>query len=165
VTGLVFQVGPEWPFWPILAINTGGHAVVLGALALIARAWRPLQPLYQSFRRDWTQVSFGLFLFAGFVFGGRDYQEDPRLTLFVLLPPVIVVLGALAYLRSANKAQRLLALLIGLVLAVGVRAAGGKLFYAEYALLLGAIMAIPALVELLPPRDRPRTELPRPIEP
>jgi hypothetical protein len=165
ITGLVFEVGPEWPYWPQFAIIVGSFALVLGALALSARAWRPLQPLYQSFRHDWTQLSFGLFLFVGFLFAGIDFEEDPRPTLFVILPPLVIVLGALAYLLSANKAQRLLAMLVSLVVAVGVRVAGGKLYYAEYALQAAAIIAIPALLELLPPLDGSRTELPRPIEP
>jgi hypothetical protein len=165
ITGLVFEVGPEWPYWPQFAITTGSHALVLGALALSARAWRPLQPLYQSFRRDWTQLSFGLFLSAGVLFGSIDHEEDPRLTLFVLLPPLIILLGAMAYLLSASKAQRILAMLISLVLAVGVRVADGKLFYGEYALQMAAIISIPALLEFLPPLDPSRTGLPRPIEP
>lgn len=165
ITRLVFDVGPEWPYWPQFAITTGSHALVFGALALSARAWRPLQPLYQSFRRDWTQLSFGLFLSAGVLFGSIDHEEDPRLTLFVLLPPLIIMLGALAYLVSANKAQRLLALLISLVAAVGVRAADGKLFYSEYALQMAAITFIPALLELLPLLDHSPTELARPIQP
>jgi hypothetical protein len=165
ITRLVFEVGPEWPFWPQFAITTGSHALVLTALALSARAWRPLHPLYQSLRRDWTQLSFGMLLSAGFLFGIIDHEEDPILTLFVFLPPVIIVLGALAYLLGASKAQRILAMLISLVLAVGVRAAEGKLFYGEYALQMAAIMSIPALLEFLPPLDRSRNELPRPIEP
>jgi hypothetical protein len=164
ITGLVFEVGPEWPFWPQFAITTSSHALVLGALALSARAWRPLHPLYQSFRRDWTQLSFGLFVFVGRLFGGIDHQEDPSLTLFVLLPPLIIVLGALAYLLSSTKSQGILALLISLALALGVRVVGGKLFYAEYALQMAAIIAIPALLELLPPQDRSRSHLPHPIE-
>jgi hypothetical protein len=165
LTQRVFEVGPEWPYWPRFVINTGSHALVLSALALSARAWRPLQPLYQSFRRDWTQLSFGLFLSVGILFGSIDRQEDPSLTLFVLLPPLIVLLGALAYLLSSNKAHRILAMLISLALAVGVRVADGKLFYGEYALEMAAICSLPALLELLPSLDRSRAELPRPIEP
>jgi hypothetical protein len=165
ITGLVFEVGPEWPFWPQFAISTGSHALVLSALALCARAWRPLQSLYQSFRRDWTQLSFGLFLSVGALFGAIDHEEDPRLTLFVLLPPLVVVLGALAYLLSTHKAQRILAMLISLGLALSVRLADGKGFYVEYAVQMAAIIAIPALLEFLPPPDRSRTTLPRPIEP
>jgi hypothetical protein len=165
ITGLVFEVGPEWPYWPQFAITTGSHVLVLSALALSARAWRPLQSLYESFRRDWTQLSFGLFLFGGVLFGGIDHQEDPRLTLVVLMPPVIILFGALACLLSANKAARILAMLISLVLAVSVRVAGGKFFYAEYALQMAAIISIPALLEFLPPLDRSRAKLPRPLVP
>jgi len=157
---LVFGIGPEWPFWPLLAIYVGNFALLLGALMLAARAWRPLQSLYQSIRRDWTQLSFGLFLFLGILFGSIDHEEDPALTLFVLLPPLIVSLGAFVGLRSAKKTWRILAMLISSGLAVGVRMAGGKLFYGEYAVQMMVIAFIPALLELLPPQNRTQAQPP-----
>jgi predicted ABC-type sugar transport system permease subunit len=164
IARLVFSVGPEWPYWPLFTVVVGSHALVLGALMLAARAWQPLQPLYHSLRRDWTRLSFGLFVLVSFLFGAIDHEEDPRLTLFVLLPPLIVALGALVCLRNTNKAQRILAMLIGLVLAVGLRALGGKPFYGEYAMQLAAIIFLPALLALLPPPNRSRTAPAEPVE-
>jgi len=160
---LVFEVGPEWPVWPQAMIAIGVFALTMGVLLLAARAWRPLWSLYQGVRRDWTRLSFGLFLGAGILFGLIEHEEDPALTAFVFLPSLIVSLGAFAYLRSATKAQRILALLTSLALAIGVRAAGGKLFYGGYGAVLGAIIFIPALLELLPSTGQSQAELSRPI--
>jgi len=157
---IVFEVGPEWPFWPQAMIAIGVFALTMGVLLLAARAWRPLRSLYQGVRRDWTQLSFSLFLGAGILFGLIDHEEDPALTVFVFLPSLIVLLGAFAYLRSATKAQRILAMLTSLALAIGVRAAGGKLFYGGYGAVLGVIIFIPALLELLPPADPSRAKPP-----
>jgi lipoprotein signal peptidase len=132
-------------------------------LLLAARAWRPLRSLYEGVRRDWTRLSFGLFVSAGILFGLIEHEEDPALTVFVFLPSLIVLLGAFAYLRSATKAQRILAMLISLALAIGVRAAGGKLFYGGYGAVLGAIIFIPALLELLPSTGQSQAEPSRTI--
>jgi hypothetical protein len=47
---------------------------------------------------------------------------------------------------------------------VGVRAAGGKLFYGQYAVQMAATILIPALMEFLPPLDRSYTGPPQTIE-
>jgi hypothetical protein len=160
---VVFEVGPEWPFLPQALIAIGACALTTGALLLAARAWRPLRSLYQGVRRDWTQLSFGLYLGAGILFGQIDHEEDPALTAFVFLPSLIVLLGAFACLRGATKAQRSLAMLISLALAIGVRAAGGQLFYGGYGAVVGAIIFIPALLALLPPPDQSSAAPPQPI--
>jgi hypothetical protein len=160
---VVFEVGPEWPVWPQAMIAIGVFALTMGVLLLAARAWRPLRSLYEGVRRDWTRLSFGLFVSAGILFGLIEHEEDPALTVFVFLPSLIVLLGAFAYLRSATKAQRILAMLISLALAIGVRAAGGKLFYGGYGAVLGAIIFIPALLELLPSTGQSQAEPSRTI--
>ena len=160
---VVFEVGPEWPFLPQAMIAIGVFALTMGVLLLAARAWQPLRSLYQGVRRDWTRLSFSLFLGGGILFGLIEHEEDPALTVFVFLPSLIVSLGAFVYLRSATKAQRILAMLISLALAIGVRAAGGKLFYGGYGAVLGAIIFIPALLELLPPTGQSQAEPARPI--
>jgi hypothetical protein len=159
----VFEVGPEWPVWPQVMIAIGVFALTIGVLLLAARAWRPLRSFYEGVRRDWTQLSFGLFVSAGILFGLIEHEEDPALTVFVFFPSLIVLLGAFVYLRSATKVQRILALLISLALAIGVRAAGGKLFYGGYGAVLGAIIFIPALLELLPSTGQSRAEPSRPM--
>jgi hypothetical protein len=111
---MVFTVGPEWPVLPQVLIAVGAFGLIVGILTLIARAWRPLHSLYRGIRQDWTRLSFGLFtgmlvLFGG---GGIDFDEDPIFTLNVFMPSLIVLAGALIYLRSTTKAQRILALLV-----------------------------------------------------
>ena len=156
VSSMVFTVGPEWPVLPQVLIAVGSFGLIVGILTLIARAWRPLHSLYRGIRQDWTRLSFGLFtgvlvLFGG---GGIDLDEDPIFTLNVFMPSLILLAGALIYLRSTTKTQRILALLVSLVLAVAVRVAVGKIFYATYGAVTGVIVLIPALLELMPRMDR-----------
>jgi hypothetical protein len=157
VSSMVFTVGPEWPVLPQVLIAVGAFGLTVGILTLIARAWRPFHSLYQDIRQDWTRLSFGLFtgvlvLFGG---GGIDHDEDPIFTLNVFMPSLIVLAGALVYLRSTTKAQRILALLVSLTLAVAVRVVGGKTFYGTYGAVVGVIVSIPALLGLLPRPAKP----------
>ncbi len=154
VSSMVFTVGPEWPVLPQVLIAVGAFGLTVGILTLIARAWRPLHSLYRGIRQDWTRLSFGLFPAVLVIFGGIDLDEDPIFTLNVFVPSLIVLAGALVYLRSTTKAQRILALLASLVLAVAVRVVVGKIFYATYGAVVGVIVFIPALLGLLPRMDR-----------
>ncbi len=154
VSSMVFTVGPEWPVLPQVLIAVGVFGLTVGILTLIARAWRPLHSLYRSIRQDWTRLSFGLFPAVLVIFGTVDLDEDPIFTLNVFVPSLIVLAGALVYLHSTTKAQRVLALLVSLTLAVAVRVVGGNIFYATYyatyGAVVGVIVFIPALLELLP---------------
>ncbi len=154
---LIFPRGSEWSAWGQILIVLSYSILACGLLLLTARRWRPLQPLYQGIRQDWTQLSFGLFPLAAVLFGGIDHEEDPTLTIYVIAPTIILALGALLYLRSTAKAQRILALLFSLLLAVSVRLVGGKLFYGLFGMIAAAIIFIPALLELLTPLDKPAT--------
>lgn len=149
VSSMVFTVGPEWPVLPQVLIAVGVFGLIVGILTLIARAWRPLHSLYRGIRQDWTRLSFGLFPAVLVIFGSVDLDEDPIFTLNVFVPSLIVLAGALVYLRSTTKVQRILALLVSLTLAVAVRVIGGKIFYGTYGAVIGVIVFIPALLELL----------------
>ena len=155
VSSMVFTVGPEWPVLPQVLIAVGAFGLIVGILTLIARAWRPLHSLYRGIRQDWTRLSFGLFTVVSVLFGGIDLDEDPIFTLNVFVPSLILLVGALVYLRSTTKAQRMLALLVSLILAVAVRVVGGKIFYGTYGAVVGVIVLIPALLELLPRPAQP----------
>jgi hypothetical protein len=152
VFSMVFTVGPEWPVLPQVLIAVGVFGLIVGILTLIARAWRPLHSLHRGIRQDWTRLSFGLFTGVLVMFGGGgiDLDEDPTFTLNVFVPSLIVLAGALVYLRSTTKAQRIMALLVSLVLAVAVRVVFGQIFYAMYGAMVGVIVFIPALLGLLP---------------
>ncbi len=154
VSSMVFTVGPEWPVLPQVLIAVGAFGLIVGILTLIARAWRPLHSLYRGIRQDWTRLSFGLFTVVSGLFGAIDLDEDPIFTLNVFVPSLILLVGALVYLRSTTKAQRILALLVSLVLAVAVRVVVGKIFYATYGAVTGVIIFIPALLDLLPQPSR-----------
>ena len=90
---------------------------------------------------------------SALMLGGVDYDEDPQLTLAVILPSVIVLLSAVAHLRSTNKTQRILSLLLGLLVAVAVSALR-HWFYLLYGAFLVGIVFLPALLESLRPQSK-----------
>jgi hypothetical protein len=94
-----------------------GFFVILTALiVLVARLLTPLHLLYQSVRQDWTRLSFGLFCYIAFATGFYGGDHPPPFGISVLLPTVIVVLGALLHLLSSTRRQRILALFLPPVL-------------------------------------------------
>ena len=123
--------------------------VVLATLVvLIARLLKPLQYLYQCIRQDWTLLSFGLFSYVAFAFGFYGGDHPLPFGPGVVLPSLIVVLGALMHLLSTNRRDRILALLFSLAL---LPAAGRLEEGWWYALLfLSAVVFMPALLKLLP---------------
>lgn len=84
---------------------------------------RRLSYLKWSAHRDWTQVSFilygGAMTALALLFNDYDSKET-----FVLASLMCLAAGAWFYLRSSLPWQRLLALLAGVTLALGVAAAG-----------------------------------------
>jgi len=82
-----------------------------------------------------------------------DYDEDPQLTLAVILPGVIVLLSAVAHLRSTNKIQRILSLLLGLIVAVAV-SIWRHWYYILYGVFLAGIVFLPSLLESLRPQSK-----------
>lgn len=122
--------------------------VLAGIVVLVARLLKPLRYLYQGIRQDWTLLSFGLFSYVAFVFGLFGGDHPPPFGISVLLPTLIIVFGALLHLLSANRRQRILALLLSLVLLVTVGGIGEDSWLAL--LFLIAVVFLPALLELLP---------------
>ncbi len=97
--------------------HEAGIALVVLALSAAAMAVVPaLRPFYANLRRDWTQLSYGLFVFTMFLLTGQDHDISPNLTLLVLLPGLIVFAGAALYLRLASPAWQVAALLASLLL-------------------------------------------------
>lgn len=133
-------------------ITVGAFALVLG-LIVLTRAWRSARLFYVRLRLDWTQLSFGLYVIAAIAFCGIDHEEDPELTLLVILPGVFVLLSALAYLRSQTKNQRVWSLLLGVVLVTTVSTAR-HWFFVLYGIISVTIIFLPALLELLPQRNK-----------
>ena len=130
------------------------YVLVPAAVLILMRTLGWLRPLYLRIRQDWTQLSFGLSVVSALMLSGVDYDEDPQLTLAVILPGVIVLLSAVAYLRSTNKSQRVLSLLLGLLVAVAVSALR-HWFYLLYGMLLAGIVFLPARLESSRPQGKP----------
>ena len=149
----VFGLGQEWPLFGQLVHDLAFFALVPAMVFVLMRTVRWLRPLYLRIRQDWTQLSFGLSVASAFMLSGIDHEEDPRLTLAVILPGVIVLLSAVAYLRSTNKIQRSLSLLLGLLVAVAVSALR-HWFYLLYGTILAGIVFLPALLESLRPQSK-----------
>jgi hypothetical protein len=144
---LLVQVGMN----SIIALST----IILVAALLLIRGRRSLQSLSSQIPRDWTPLSFGLSIVAATMFsGGGDHTEDPNLTLLVILPGVIIVLSALAYLRSRNKSQRIWSLVLGITLLIIVSTVR-HWFFILYGILAVEIVFLPALLELIPLQNKP----------
>ena len=149
----VFGLGQEWPLFGQLVHDLAFFALVPAMVFMLMRTVRGLRPLYLRIRQDWTQLSFGLSVVSAFMLSGADYDEDPQLTLAVILPGVIVLLSAVAYLRSPNKIQRVLSLLLGLIVAVAV-SIWRHWYYILYGVFLAAIVFLPSLLESLRPQSK-----------
>lgn len=146
---LVFPRGAEWPIVEQILILIASFTFVTAIVLLFAR-WVPLaRLLYRRVRSDWTQLSLALYFFDALIFSVIDHEEDPNLTVLVILPSVIVLLGALAYLRSRSKRQRLVSLLLGVVIA-SIASAARNGYYLSFGPALLTIPFLPALLEFLP---------------
>ena len=130
------------------------YVLVPAAVLMLMRRLGWLRPLYLRIRQDWTQLSFGLSVVSALMLSGVDYDEDPQLTLAVILPGVIVLLSAVAHLRSTNKIQRVLSLVLGLIVAVAV-SIWRHWYYILYGMFLAGIVFLPAVLELLRPQSKP----------
>ena len=92
--------------------------VVVG-VSILVTWWLPaFRPFYANVRRDWTLLSYGLYACTLFILGTHDSDESPVLNLWVLLPSLIGIAGALAHLRLASATRRIGALLLSM--SVGV---------------------------------------------
>jgi hypothetical protein len=149
----VFGLDQEWTMVGQFVQSLAFYVLVPAAVLLLMRRIGWLRPLYLRIRQDWTQLSFGLLIVGALMLGGVDYDEDPRLTLAVILPGVIVLSSAVAHLRSTNKTQRVLSLLLGLLIAVAV-GIWRHWYYILYGMFLAAIVFLPAVLELSRPPSK-----------
>jgi hypothetical protein len=107
----------------VWAIPDGGVSLILALAALhaiaFATAVRPLRPLYARIRKDWSQVSFGLYGAAPMMVG-FSFDMYRGAGLYVILGFLALAMGAWAYLRAGRPWQRLLALAGGVAVAASV---------------------------------------------
>ena len=149
----VFGLEQEWPLFGQLVQSLAFYVLVPVAVFMLMRRIGWLRPLYLRIRHDWTQLSFGLSVVSALMLSGVDYDEDPQLTLAVILPGVIVLLSAVAHLRSTNKIQRVLSLFLGLIVAVAM-SIWRHWYYILYGMFLAGIVFLPALLELSRPQSK-----------
>ena len=94
--------------------------VVLGLSILVTWRLPAFRPFYANVRQDWTLLSYGLYACTLFILGTHDSDESPVLNLWVLLPSLIGIAGALAHLRLASATRRtgilLLSMSVGVVI-------------------------------------------------
>jgi len=168
---LIIGVPPALRFIEVVhsePILLAGVLAAAGIVVLIARVWRPLHRLHENIRRDWTQLTFGLFtallLAQSLIYDPIpfDYQVP-----FEFTSSLIVVAGALLYWRSRTKAACVASLFVSAALALGVATAsrigyfgfkygwGEILFLSEVWLGSAILLAAPALL-------RPRFRAARP---
>ena len=149
----VFGLEQEWTVFGQFVQSLAFYVLVPAAVLILMRTLGWLRPLYLRIRQDWTQLSFGLSVVSALMLSGVDYDEDPQLTLAVILPGVIVLSSAVAHLRSSNKIQRVLSLLLGLIVAVTV-SIWRHWYYVLYGMFLAGIVFLPALLEALRPQSK-----------
>jgi hypothetical protein len=149
----VFGLEQEWTMFGQFVQSLAFYVLVPVTVLMLMRRIGWLRPLYLRIRQDWTQLSFGLSVVSALMLSGVDYDEDPLFTLAVILPGVIVLLSAVAHLRSTNKSQRVLSLLLGLIVAVAV-SIWRHWYYILYGMFLAAIVFLPAVLESLRPQSK-----------
>lgn len=101
-------------------INHEGWVLFLVVgISILATWWLPaFRPFYANLRRDWTLLSYGLYACTLLLMGTHDSDESPVLNLWVLLPSLISITGALAHLRLTSATKRVGVLLLSM--SVGV---------------------------------------------
>jgi len=104
--------------------------LVAATFLLIVRIRHRFRPLSQSIRHDWTRLSFGLYILVILAFGmASELVPVGYRTPYMLGGSLIFTGGALLYMRSTSKSQRILALLICGTLAVTVAVSGRVSYY------------------------------------
>jgi hypothetical protein len=147
ISAAMFKIG-GFAIWLEGPIFLGVMGLVAILTRLITRRSDSGRALVGGIRHDWTRLSFSLFVLAAFILGGHDYDEDPVLTLYVILPTLFIVAAAIVYLRGQTQATRGIALMVGLGLAVVTRMVGGAYYYIIYGVLLAAMIFWPGLIRL-----------------
>jgi hypothetical protein len=105
-------------------------AVMAIVVLVVTRSRPPLARLFTNVWRDWTRLSFALYgLVPILVWFAFDEVEDRFRLPFMIALTLILIGGALAYLRSARAWQRATALLVGTVLARVLATAGTRIYW------------------------------------
>lgn len=101
----------DWRIWlPLLG-------VFLATLS-IRRSFTPLRALFAGLWKDWTLLSFSVYILYGF--GDMLYDENhhPYLLVFIAATTIAISLGAWGYFRSVSPLRRILALMGGMFFAL-----------------------------------------------
>ena len=101
----------------------------IGALAIfLLNRFHLTRKIYDDVRNDWTRLSFGMLVFLAFYTGIYMGDHLPPFSLAILLPSVVVLLGAVMYLLSPSQLGRSITLIaaFGIVLLIEVLVPNGK---------------------------------------
>lgn len=138
----------------LVAILGSGAA----ALFLVSR-FSSTRKIYTDIRNDWTRLTFGMFTYLAFVTGFYGGDHPPAFGPAVWLPPVIVLLGAVAYLLSRGRRMHSIVLIVTLGMSILGRAAfptDETWDISAIGIILILILFSPALVGLSPRTRRPQ---------
>lgn len=104
-----------------------------GMALLITRSLHPVFKLFTNAWKDWTLLTFGMFGFMPLLVAVGFDEVDRLYSLYFMVALTLVMAGtALAYLRSTRLAQRVLALLVGIILTVTVVTVGPTVYWLEH---------------------------------
>lgn len=111
-TGNRAAAGPSpWLVWLPLFL-------ALLVAVLVHPSIKPIQQSWRNWRKDWSLISFSLLSMVEFlVWAGYDEMPGPR-SFWRISSAIILILGALGYLRLRTFTGRILALLGGTALSI-----------------------------------------------
>jgi hypothetical protein len=95
--------------------------VILLALVL-RRSIQPMRNLLSDLWKEWTILSFALYILYSYLFMLYDENHNPYLLLLMVATTLCVSLGAWGYFRAASPMRRVLALVGGFLLVMIVSA-------------------------------------------
>jgi hypothetical protein len=122
------------PYAYLLCLPLFSALIPLATMAIVVlvvtRSRPRLAPLFTNVWRDWTRLSFALYgLVPMLLWFAFDEVEDRFVLPFMIALMLILVGGALAYLRSARLWQRATALLVSTALARAMATAGTRIYW------------------------------------
>jgi hypothetical protein len=118
---LTFLVTFLWNGTPWNVNDEMGILLLVAGIFVLVTCRLPLfNTLYANIWRDWTLLSYALYAGTLLFVSIQDHDVTPRLTLLVLLPSLIWIMGALAHLRLASARLRVAVLLLSSLLAYSV---------------------------------------------
>jgi hypothetical protein len=93
---------------------------VLVQTLLVRHSFTPLRALLAGLWNDWTLLSLGIYCFFSWISVMYDENHHPYLLVFILASTLAVSAGAWFYFRQSTAIRRVLSLIAGLIVLMGI---------------------------------------------